>query len=453
MSYVELELGFAPGIEASSVLDCLRVLNAPTTPALVGRRSGLIFELRAEQDRIVHRVISNQRGEKQVRSALRAHLPAVRVGTVEIKTSLARSTLAVELRLDSVEVPLRADLGPAIAAGALQSLAGLRSGETVSMQWLLGHRLARIGGGVRQPSGLPDGRSRQGASERRLLAAKHQEPLFGVVGRIAVWGAERRRARDLVAELVQQLRAAESPGARLRVRRLPSWWVARRMSEYQMPSLAWPLRLNAAELACLLCWPIGGPVVAGLHYTGRRLLPFGSGSVLPSRVGESGWRAPHRVLGVASSTEAPGLVNLRADDALRHLHVIGPTGVGKSTLLANLILQDIEAGRSVVVIEPKGDLVADVLDRIPAARHRDVVLLDPADVARPVGLNVLSAATETNVDAVVHLFRSIFSSSSYSFVRSSKRNSVSFRSRSTSSTPAFSSVVAVGAEKASSLLR
>ena len=52
--------------------------------------------------------------------------------------------------------------------------------------------------------------------------------------------------------------------------------------------------------------------------------------------------------------------------ALHHLHVLGPTGTGKTTLLAHLINQDIAAGHGVVVIEPKGDLVDDVLARVPA---------------------------------------------------------------------------------------
>ncbi len=77
---------------------------------------------------------------------------------------------------------------------------------------------------------------------------------------------------------------------------------------------------------------------------------------------------------------------------MQHLHVIGPTGVGKSVLLGRLIEQDIAAGRAVVVIEPKGDLVDDVLARIPAERRDDVVVLDAADSA-PVGLNPLAASS------------------------------------------------------------
>src|SRR5215831_1393647 len=75
--------------------------------------------------------------------------------------------------------------------------------------------------------------------------------------------------------------------------------------------------------------------------------------------------------------------------ALHHLHVLGPTGTGKSTLLINLIRQDMQAGKAVVVVDPQGDLVTDVLTRIPAHRDEDVIVLDPADTSVPVGLNPL----------------------------------------------------------------
>ncbi len=63
-------------------------------------------------------------------------------------------------------------------------------------------------------------------------------------------------------------------------------------------------------------------------------------------------------------------VALPVADARHHLHVLGATGTGKSTLLAHLILGDIAARRAVVLIDPKGDLARDVLDRIPDHAHR-----------------------------------------------------------------------------------
>jgi type IV secretory pathway TraG/TraD family ATPase VirD4 len=98
-------------------------------------------------------------------------------------------------------------------------------------------------------------------------------------------------------------------------------------------------------------------------------------------------------------------------DSLQHLHVLGPTGVGKSTLLLNLITQDIAAGRGVVVIDPKGDLVEEVLRRVPERRQDDVVVLDPADEQRPVGLNVLRGGNrpaELIADQVLAVFHDLY---------------------------------------------
>lgn len=75
-------------------------------------------------------------------------------------------------------------------------------------------------------------------------------------------------------------------------------------------------------------------------------------------------------------------------DRLRHMAVIGATGVGKSTLLEHLIVQDLEAGRGLALLDPHGTLVRAVLPRIPAHRQRDVALLRPTDTAYPIALNV-----------------------------------------------------------------
>ncbi|GAA2713098.1 type IV secretory system conjugative DNA transfer family protein [Actinoplanes palleronii] len=101
-------------------------------------------------------------------------------------------------------------------------------------------------------------------------------------------------------------------------------------------------------------------------------------------------------------------VALRAADARHHLHVLGSTGSGKSTLLLNLILDDIHAGRGTVVIDPKGDLVTDLLDRIPAGYARRLVLLDPDQRDGPT-LNPLQGDDhDLLVDNVVSIFGRIF---------------------------------------------
>lgn len=69
--------------------------------------------------------------------------------------------------------------------------------------------------------------------------------------------------------------------------------------------------------------------------------------------------------------------------------IIGSTGVGKSTLVANLILEDAKAGHAIVALDPHGQLIDAILPRIPSERARDVVLFDVEDVERPIGINPL----------------------------------------------------------------
>jgi hypothetical protein len=102
-------------------------------------------------------------------------------------------------------------------------------------------------------------------------------------------------------------------------------------------------------------------------------------------------------------------VLLDVADARHHLHVMGATGSGKSTLLTNLVLGDLDAGRGVVVIDPKGDLVTDLLDRLPAGAESRTVLIDPEEQAAPPILNVLEGPDpDLVVDNLVGIFRSIF---------------------------------------------
>ncbi|MGH8545615.1 MAG: type IV secretory system conjugative DNA transfer family protein, partial [Gammaproteobacteria bacterium] len=87
-------------------------------------------------------------------------------------------------------------------------------------------------------------------------------------------------------------------------------------------------------------------------------------------------------------------VTLGPEQRLRHTHVIGATGTGKSSLLLNLIIQDINNGEGLGVIDPHGDLIDQILGHIPEKRFDDVVLFDPADTDYPIGFNILSAHSE-----------------------------------------------------------
>ena len=99
---------------------------------------------------------------------------------------------------------------------------------------------------------------------------------------------------------------------------------------------------------------------------------------------------------------------------LRHLHIEGNTGVGKSTLIANCVGQDIRAGRGIALFDVHGDLAEDVLLRIPRERWSDVIYFAPHDRERPIGFNILQTAPEAEraliaslfIDSFKHLFDS-----------------------------------------------
>jgi hypothetical protein len=82
-------------------------------------------------------------------------------------------------------------------------------------------------------------------------------------------------------------------------------------------------------------------------------------------------------------------VYISAEDRLRHLYVIGQTGTGKSTLLKNMIIDDIKAGEGVCMIDPHGSDILQVMAHIPPERLNDVIYFDPADISSPMGLNML----------------------------------------------------------------
>ena len=99
----------------------------------------------------------------------------------------------------------------------------------------------------------------------------------------------------------------------------------------------------------------------------------------------------HIVLGVREEWGRENAFVLSPRDRRHHLYAIGKSGTGKTTLLRNLILQDIAAGHGVGVIDPHGDLANDILDHIPSHRIEDVAYFNPADMEFPVGFNLLGS--------------------------------------------------------------
>ncbi len=96
-------------------------------------------------------------------------------------------------------------------------------------------------------------------------------------------------------------------------------------------------------------------------------------------------------IGNRSDNKTKDVFGIDGADRRKHVYIVGKTGMGKTTLLTNMILQDIYNGLGVCFIDPHGDSSEYILDRIPPHRHKDVVYFNPADTEFPVGLNILEA--------------------------------------------------------------
>ncbi|MFF4778999.1 type IV secretory system conjugative DNA transfer family protein [Microtetraspora fusca] len=333
--------------------------------------------------------------------------------------------------------PLKTDHGSDPVRSLLTAMSGLRSGEQAIVQILArpatGRRLRRAHRAAAALRGAPtsspvgqaldelapmSGHARPGelarmfperADQVRAILGKANQPRYQVAIRYAVVStapsgftglndAAEGMLRGLAHTLAGAFALFTSGHQYLRRRRLhrPATVLAsRRMDGGYL--------LSVSELAALahLPWDADAPGIT--RATARPIAP----SPAVPRDGAAG---AVRVLGDADSGPARP-VALTVADARHHVHVLGATGVGKSTLLAQMILADADAGRGALVIDPKGDLISDVLARLPASAVGRTVIFDPQDSARPPAINVLAGPDPAfAVDSIVTIFHRCFSS-------------------------------------------
>ena len=101
-------------------------------------------------------------------------------------------------------------------------------------------------------------------------------------------------------------------------------------------------------------------------------------------------------------------IRIKRDDRRRHVYIIGKSGTGKSVFIENMAIQDIRNGEGVCVVDPHGDLIEHILAAVPKERIDDVIVFDPSDTERPVGLNMLEAKDESSKDFAAQEMIAIF---------------------------------------------
>ena len=222
----------------------------------------------------------------------------------------------------------------------------------------------------------------------RAVLEKSSYPLYRCLVRLSVTAPDRKVARGRMHALAGAFAAYEG---RVGLRRSRILGAERKVALRALGRRGY--LLSVPELAALAHLPAEAAVPGLLRAGARTIAP-------PPGLPTNG-----KPLGVTANG-AP--VVLAVADARYHLHLLGPTGVGKSTLIARMVLDDLAAGRGAVVIDPKGDLVEEILARIPEGAEARVDLLDPLDPSPP-GLNVLEGDDpDLVVDQLVGIFRRVY---------------------------------------------
>ncbi len=354
---------------------------------------------------VSHRLALPSGNAPGVVAQLRSALPGLAIEVLPDRLPVPTSR-AVELRLSTNRRSLCTDEIAAVSRALLTALSNLGPGEVATLQWVLGrqlrpravpNKLESVPGDswIRELAHAPlGGREPVDPEVRSALRTKQSQPGWYATGRIGVSAHGASRERQLIRQVLGALRSTEAPGLSYWVRSLKPKTVTDAEAPWRMP-----LRLNASEVTLLSSWPAGSTVDLPVQRQRSRLLP--PSRAIPSEgrlIGEATFPGHERPL--ASSVTG----------ALRHSWLLGPSGVGKSTLMGRMVAQDIAAGRGVIVVEPKRDLITEVLSHIPPERIDDVVVLDPSDAIAPVGLNPLAGGNnpELAADQLLAVFTGIY---------------------------------------------
>jgi len=352
----------------------VELLSRLASDHTVGR---VVFEVRGNSHKVHYLVGCAPDKVAALSSVLTTHVEGARFCADVARRS---PNLASKVRLTHPSLALSTDRVMAAVRSVLAGFAAAKKeDEELILQIILGPRI--------QPRMLADRISDPRTSWLNLLLfgarpvspetkasmkVRAQSHAFKTTIRLGVRAKTIGRAGQLLTSLYASLKVTEAAGARLYV--APE---APKVLQAAKSPWRWPLILSAPELVSLMGWPLGEGTLPGI------------GGVHPKSLAPpQGLKNSERAFGVSSASGETIKLGISARDSLQHTVLLGPTGCGKSNAMLSLIMADIEAGRGVLVIDPKSDLTTDILARVPESRRSDVVVIDPAD-KRPVGLNPL----------------------------------------------------------------
>ena len=358
-------------------------------------RGPIVWEVRGNRNGVRYLLGTERQYAHKVCEAMQAHGIQFREAT-ERRPCPAAAQLKISVPTMSLRTD--ADCGEAVVRAALAAMQQAGKGDGLVLQVIMGKSFSP----APMPQNLPDPRASwldialsnvKEATPESRAAVKEKITYHGFDCLIRLGGS----TQGGIASLLSALRAMEAPGVRLSAK--PEDPV--HLNEAHIP-WRFPLRLSVREISCFTLLPVGNeeyPLVPGLHP--KPLLP-------------PAWYetpAPSQDRTFAVTLDGQKRLSISPRDSLEHTIITGPTGTGKSTVMVQKILADVNAGRSVLCLDPKYDLVNEIAAHIPPERDKDVVFYDPSS-QNPTGFNPLALAwgnPTLATDAILSVFQAVFS--------------------------------------------
>ena len=323
----------------------------------------------------------------------------------ELKNKRANHLLASQIKINHQHFSLKTDNIESMVRSFLAISSNLDKNEEVTLQLVVGKS--------RAPSPIPKNLPNLSSTwfqrltsnipplspeSQKLMKEKLHYATFQTVIRLGIATSEKAHQITLLNQAMASLRIIESNDASFRFKKINT----KEIDDAEMP---WSpqTHLSALELASLLMLPAGEADMPTFPCHPKTIIPPIAYSIPEKKY--------LRTFGnTLESTTRP--LHIPLQNALMHTQICAPTGAGKSVVMTNLALQDIEAGRSVVVVDAKQDTITQILERIPEKRDRDVIVLDPSST-RLVGVNIFNfvhhgISPELVTDMLLNIFEKLF---------------------------------------------
>ena len=396
------EITFLRPIEPREAIDLFTHLAGLT------QRKSLIWEIRSSKGKLHYLLGFEHKDFPAIKKLFQAHEKFFFSDHTTIKRP--SSNQAKEIRFSSQSLPLKVKESENFLRVMLATIANNQTAEEIVLQLVIGTSYSprQLSNNPPNPNttlfqALTGNIPPMATYTKKQLLDKSALPQFACTFRIGIRSHNRQTAFQTFHALVSCLKMLETSETRVRTKEIST----QKMDEAFVP---WqpPLRLSTFELATLCLIPSGSENLKGLLQLHPKpiLAPLGLNQNHERFFGETT---------TLNGALTPKKLGISSADSLYHTILTGATGSGKSNVILHLALRDLHSGNSTLVLDPKGDLIRDILERFPKQRDKDLVILDPTQDSiisfNPFDLIKHGVSPELLTQYLMAIFQDLFADS------------------------------------------